>query len=136
MNDNVTICLNLQTELFGNANLEAADEYIASDFLDHEAPPGDVRGPELAKSTVRWLHSGLDDITYEAVDAFGVDDRVVLRSLMSGTHAREIFGLPPTNRRFTVQQIHIFRLADGKVAEHWANRDDLGMMRQLGAVGS
>jgi hypothetical protein len=39
---------------------------------------------------------------------------------------------PPRGRRFAVTQTHWFRMRDGKVAEHWANRDDLGMGQQLG----
>jgi predicted ester cyclase len=39
---------------------------------------------------------------------------------------------PPTGRRFAVTQSHWFRIKDGKVTEHWANRDDLGMGIQLG----
>ena len=43
-----------------------------------------------------------------------------------------LWGIAPTRERFAVQQVHWFRVAEGKVAEHWAVRDDLGMMRQLG----
>jgi hypothetical protein len=39
---------------------------------------------------------------------------------------------PPTSRRFSTTQSHWFRLRDGKVIEHWANRDDLGTALQLG----
>jgi predicted SnoaL-like aldol condensation-catalyzing enzyme len=36
--------------------------------------------------------------------------------------------------RVAAQQSHWFRVVDGKLAEHWAVRDDLGMLRQLGVV--
>ena len=50
-------------------------------------------------------------------------------------HARVDTVFPPTGRRFAVTQTHWLRLADaGQVLEHWANRDDLGMARQLGWV--
>jgi hypothetical protein len=39
---------------------------------------------------------------------------------------------PPTGRTFAMTQSHWFRLEDGLIIEHWANRDDLGMARQLG----
>jgi hypothetical protein len=41
---------------------------------------------------------------------------------------------PPTGRTFSATQSHWFRLEHGLIAEHWANRDDLGMAKQLGWV--
>jgi hypothetical protein len=41
---------------------------------------------------------------------------------------------PPTGRTFAITQSHWFRMRDGRILEHWANRDDLGMARQLGWV--
>lgn len=43
-------------------------------------------------------------------------------------------GIPATGNQVTMQTIHIFRFEDGRLAEHWVARDDLGMMRQLGVV--
>jgi len=40
----------------------------------------------------------------------------------------------PEGKRFSVEHIHIYRLAEGKIAEHWVVRDDLGMMQQIGAI--
>jgi hypothetical protein len=41
---------------------------------------------------------------------------------------------PPTNKTFAMTQSHWFRIEDGKITEHWANRDDIGMARQLGWI--
>ena len=45
-------------------------------------------------------------------------------------------GIEPTGKRVSPQQSHWFRVVDGKVAEHWAVRDDLGTLRQVGALPS
>jgi steroid delta-isomerase-like uncharacterized protein len=129
------LCIRVNQEVFGAGRLELADELLAPDFLDHEAPPDAPRGPESVKQTVRWLAAGLDDISYDVEDAFGEGDRVALRVTMHATHARDFMGRPPTGRRFSARQVHIFRVSDGRVAEHWAVRDDLGMARQLGFTG-
>ena len=42
---------------------------------------------------------------------------------------------PNHGRSFAVTQTHWFRMRDGLVIEHWANRDDLGMGLQLGWFG-
>ena len=45
-----------------------------------------------------------------------------------------LVGVQPTGKRFEVSHIHWYTLRDGKIVEHYANRDDLGMMQQLGLV--
>lgn len=49
-----------------------------------------------------------------------------------GPEARVEMVFPPKRRRFAATQTHWFRVAQGQVVEHWANRDDLGMGEQLG----
>jgi predicted ester cyclase len=43
-------------------------------------------------------------------------------------------GLPPSGKSYAVSEIHIFRLRDGRIVEHWREADTMGMMRQLGAL--
>ncbi|HEX8205383.1 MAG TPA: ester cyclase [Solirubrobacteraceae bacterium] len=132
---NREVCIRLNQEVFGQGRVELVDELVAPDFREHAAPPGTPTGPDAVRATVRFIHGGIDDISYDIEDSVVEGDSVVLRVTMHGTHAREFFGVPGTGKRFTMQQIHIFRLAGGKVTDHWATRDDLGMMRQIGALG-
>jgi predicted ester cyclase len=44
-------------------------------------------------------------------------------------------GRPPTGRTFEVTSVGIFRVAGGRLAEHWGVFDQLGMLGQLGALG-
>jgi hypothetical protein len=50
------------------------------------------------------------------------------------THQGTFLGLAPTGKHITQTSIHIFRFADGQLVEAWANRDDLGLMQQLGVI--
>jgi predicted ester cyclase len=45
-----------------------------------------------------------------------------------------LLGVQPTRGSFETQHIHMYRVLNGKIAEHYANRDDVGMMRQLGLL--
>jgi predicted ester cyclase len=45
-----------------------------------------------------------------------------------------LVGVQPTGRSFEVQHIHMYQVLDGKITEHFANRDGVGMMRQLGLL--
>ena len=132
VDDNKQVCVRINQEVFGKGRIELAEELLTPDFIEHEGPPGTPRGPEAVKRSVQWLRSGLDDISYDVEDVFGEGDRVALHVTMHATHAREFMGHAPTGKRFSAKQIHIFRMAGGQIAEHWAARDDLGMVRQLG----
>ena len=69
---------------------------------------------------------------------------MVIHCTMSGRHVNPFVAysrdgsvdeaFPPTGERFATTQTHWLRIADGKAIEHWANRDDLGMAKQLGWV--
>jgi predicted ester cyclase len=75
------------------------------------------------------LLSVFPDHRFDIEDAAAEGETVAVRGTCSGTHEGEVLGIPPTGKRFAAQQSHWLRVADGKVADHWAVRDDLGMMR-------
>jgi ketosteroid isomerase-like protein len=140
----VEVCIRAQRDLIGGGRLELADELIAPDCVDHGMEIGiprdnggqpAARGPEAIKGVSRWLRAAFPDLSYEIEDAFGAGDRVALRCTVRGTHQGEFLGHRPTGRSFAAQQIHLFRLEDGRIAEHWAGRDDVGMLHQLGVMG-
>ena len=129
---NVDIALRAQLEYYGQGRYELAEQVVTADYVDHEAPPGTPAGPDGANAVLRWLRGAFDDLSYEVHDAFGDGDRVAIRLTSRGTHTGELMGKPPTGKRFESEAIHLYRIEDGKLAEHWAKRDDLGMARQLG----
>jgi steroid delta-isomerase-like uncharacterized protein len=136
---NTELCVRANQELFGRGKLEVADEVIAEDIVNHASAPAIPaaarHGREAVKKTVEMIHRGFSDIRYEIEDAFESGDRVVLRLTMHGTHTGELFGRPPSGKSFSAQHIHVFRVEDGLIREHWAARDDMAMMRQIGALG-
>jgi steroid delta-isomerase-like uncharacterized protein len=128
--ENKRLFVQAMEEVFNRGNLDVADELVAPDFFNHEAP--DSRGPEGFKATPRWLRAAFPDLHAELHQLVAEGDLVVGRLILTGTHQGEFMGVPPTGRSFSVQHIHMYRVADGKVAEHWACRDDLGQFAQLG----
>jgi len=67
-------------------------------------------------------------------DEIAEDDKVVARVTMHGRHLGEFLGRQPTGKEFAAKQIHIWRIQEGKVIEHWSVRDDLGQALQLGLL--
>ena len=72
-----------------------------------------------------------------AVDASVAErDMVASRWMLTGTHRAEFQGVPPTGKAVTMAGIEFNRIADGKIAEHWAQFDLLAVMQQIGALPS
>ena len=114
---------------------------MAEDFVEHavapfaQTAPGRVNGPQAMRGTAEWLLAQFPDLhmTIEATIAEG--DTVAVRILSEGTNLGSINGVvPPTGKRFSARQSHWFRVADDKLVEHWATREDLPAMVQLGII--
>ena len=87
------------------------------------------------RATAEWLLAQFPDLhmTIEAMIAEG--DTVAARILSEGTNLGPLNGaVPPTGKRFMARQSHWFRVADDKLVEHWATREDLPTMLQLGII--
>jgi predicted ester cyclase len=109
-----------------------------------EPPASRGAGPAAFYATAVWLRGAFAELGFEVHEAVAQGDLVVVHNTMSGRHtgpmveyderARPSQVFPPTGRRFATTQTHWFRVRDGKVVEHWANRDDLGTALQLGWI--
>jgi predicted ester cyclase len=133
--DNKRIARGMLDELFDQGNLDAADELIHPDFVNQEAPPSNPQGPEGLKETITWLRRLWGPMRFEIHDEICEGDKIAARVTMHGHHLGEFLGKPPTGKEFATTQIHIWRIEDGKVIEHWSVRDDLGQALQLGLIG-
>jgi predicted ester cyclase len=109
------------------------EELIHAQYRDH-GPDEEGFGRDAVCESMRWVAATFGDRETEIEDLFATDDRIVARVRFAATHVGELpSGLPPTGRRFETEHIHIWRVADGQLAEHWMLRDDLGAVRQLQA---
>jgi predicted ester cyclase len=133
--ENKRVARRVLDELFDKGNLDAAEELVHPDFVNHEAPPDNPQGPEGLKETVSWLRGLWGPMRAEIEDEICEGDKVVLRVTIHGRHVGEFLGRPPTGKEYAAEQIHIYRIEDGKMIEHWSVRDDLGQALQLGLIG-
>ena len=121
-------------ELLSAGDLALAEELVTADFVNHEAPPGTPPGPEGLRRVALFLRGAFPDLRFTVDDAVAAGDRVAVRVTMQGTHRGPLQGLAPTGRHVRQTQMHFVRLVDGKGAEHWAVRDELDLLRQLGVA--
>lgn len=61
-------------------------------------------------------------------------DLVSVRGLITGTHLGPLMGIPPTGKEVRFSIFITYRVADGKIVDHWMLTDNMLMMQQIGAV--
>jgi len=121
-------------ELLNGGDLSVAEELVAPEFINHEAPAGRDRGPESMRGVATMLRTAFPDLQFTIEELVAEGDTVAGRLTMSATHEGPLMGTPPTGRFVRQDQMHFVRFRDGKAVEHWGVRDELGMMRQLGVI--
>jgi steroid delta-isomerase-like uncharacterized protein len=120
--------------LFNRGELDRVEEFVTEDFVNHEAWPGEDPGYEGFRLRLRRLRDAFPDFQMRVEDAVAEGDTVAYRATVTGTHRGDLLGMAATHRAFRVQHMHFLRMRDGRACEHWACRDDLGMLRQLGIL--
>jgi steroid delta-isomerase-like uncharacterized protein len=123
-------------EVWNGGDLALIDEIFARDFVNHTPSPGQLAGREGLKQFIASLRSASPDVHFTIDDVIAEGDRVVTRWTARGTHHGDLMGAPPTGKRITVSAIAIDRIVNGRIVEHWAVRDDLGLVQQLGLIPS
>lgn len=122
-------------EAFNRHDTEAAAGLVAEDLVNHSAIP-EAQGRTGLINIWEKLWTAFPDLTWTCEDVVAEGDRVVCRMRMRGINSGALrfsrMPLPATGRTIDGEAIHIFRVADGKIVELWAQRDEVGMLRQLG----
>ena len=117
--------------------LRSGDEAILAaafspDHLDHVSGQ---RGVEIMRVVRRWMSESFADAEYEVHGVTTDQDMAMLWFSSRARHVGSAFpqfaGRKPTGQVIVAESVHIFRIAEGKLAEHWAVRDDLGVLRQM-----
>ena len=108
------------------------DDLVAEDMVNHAAGP---QGREGLRQILRTIEADLGPIASEQHHLIGEGDLAVQHLTLHGTHRGSTMPLladmPATGRPAAWTFIHIWRVADGMLVEHWACRDDMGLVEQL-----
>jgi predicted ester cyclase len=128
----------LLEQSFNTGNFELIDQFVATGALNHDptlpAPMRDLRGPDGLKRIVTMYRAAFPDVQMTVDDVIASGDKVVLRWHSEGTHRGALAGLAPTGVYGSATGISIDRWQDGKIVEAWAEWDNMGLARQLGAA--
>src|SRR5262249_13788447 len=93
-----------------------------------------LKGLSAFTDTMRTLSRAFAGHRFETEELVADGDLVVCYGTWRGRHVEEFNGIPASGAELAVRQTHWFRLRDGKIVDHWANRDDTTMLRQLGVM--
>jgi predicted ester cyclase len=113
-------------------------------FADFYTDPVLVNGVEMSTSDLvaraRSLNAGFEDLTADILQVVSDEDSLGVASVMRGRHTGRYAGplgiVEPTGIDVEIRTLDILRLTEGKVSTVWVIADDLGLLRQLGAVSA
>ncbi len=120
-------------EVFTRWDLAAVDELLAPDYVQHDPVRPTPLDRERLKQIYPLLRAAFPDLRFAVEDLVGEEDKVAARYTFRGTHRGAFRGVAPTGGPVVGTGIAVFRLADGRIAEVWANWDQLGLLQQIGA---
>ena len=117
-------------------DLDAFAALFADDYVNHQrsaaAPPSTGAPPKTA--TVNFFAArlkGLPDLKVSIQASLAAGDKAAASFLYEGTQQGPLYGVAPTGKHLAFTSCDIFRLADGKIAEHWGMGDIAGVLAQL-----
>jgi steroid delta-isomerase-like uncharacterized protein len=110
-------------EVWDKGNVDAVDEFMATDYVDHSIPSGLPPGTEGLKQANTAYHTAFPDLKATLEDIFAEGEMVAFRWSVSGTHLGDWLGVPPTGNHVTATGIAVLRVAGGKVVEGWTSTD-------------
>jgi len=119
--ENKAIIYRYMEEIWNKENLDALDEFYAIDI-------------ERMRQNFAMIHSALANIHVTIDDMVAEEDKVVMRVTVSGIHKGEFMGIPPTGKEFSIMEIRIYRIADGKIVQNWGLLDETSLRQQLGVT--
>ena len=107
-------------------------EIVSADFFDHVS--GQV-GPAIWSVVSQWSVASFADVEVEIHEIMTREDRVLVWFTATARHIGDGFprlkGLPVTGTRVSWEQVHLFRVADERLVEHWAVRDDYALVEAI-----
>ena len=122
------------TRIFKNEhNVAGINHLFAADFQHHFKPPipAGLAGFQAVGS---MMNTAFPDVVVTEEDLIAGDDKVVERSSAVATHRAPMMGEKPTNKQVRWTEIHIYRLRDGKIIEHWVEWAMMDLLKQIGAL--
>lgn len=119
---------------FDDRAIDRALDLLAPNFVAHLAGMPQPLEAEGFKQFGLSFYTAFGEGQHRFDEIVAAGDRVVTCGTFTATHLAYFQGLPPTGRQISLAVMHIDRVENGKIVEHWGQGDALGLMQQLGVV--
>jgi len=118
-------------------DIDGAVALVSENLINHAAVP-EAQGADGLRRILGKVLRAFPDQRMTCDDVIAEGDRVMCRVTMKGTNTGPLefvrWPLPATGKAVTSTAIHVFRIDQGKIVEHWGAMDTLAMLRQLGVT--
>ena len=121
--------------VFSGGDMRVFDELFAEDYVNHNMPVPGIPGTKAGfRHLVQATRQAFPDVKVHIGHIVSEGDLVVFHDKVTATSSGDFLGVPATGQNVDWTEIHFLRVRDGQIIEHWTNFDQLGILRQLGAV--
>ncbi|KPL90528.1 ester cyclase [Herpetosiphon geysericola] len=115
-------------QCWNQKNLNRSEQLLSPDYVDHAYQPANQAG---LIAILEQLSRSFPDHQQQILQTVAEADRVVVQLRFRATHLGEFRGIAPTGQTVDVAVYRMYRLAQGRIAEHWALFDTAGLFQQL-----
>jgi steroid delta-isomerase-like uncharacterized protein len=133
VSENIVLMRRWFKEVWNEGRIQTIYDLLAENAVGvgQDQPGVEVHGPADFEAFFKRIHGAFPDMKITLEDAFGADDKVVVRWSAVMTHTEDHIGIPATNKKAKISGITIARIENGKIIQGWDNWDQLGLMQQL-----
>ena len=119
---------------FDRQDIELGRKLMSADIIARGLDTNPLKGYDAVMQYGAMMFAAFPDGCHVLDEVIAEGDRVVTRGIFQGTHQGELMGIAPTGKQVTFSVIHIDRLENGKIVEHWGQGDVRELMQQVGIV--
>ena len=121
-------------EAVNTENYDSFKELVAVNSIDHDPAPGQGSGPEGYVKFFKMLRKAFPDMKLTVEQISADEETVSFAYRVTGTHGGDFMGIPASDNLINVRGMQISKFKDGKMIERWGSSDELGILKQIGAI--
>lgn len=121
-------------EAVSTGNFDLFDQVVSPDCVDHDPAPGQVAGPAGYRMFFGGMRAAFPDMQVALETAVQDEDTIAFAYTLTGTHTGPLQGIPASGKKIKIRGLQISKFKEGKMTERWGSSDELGLLKQIGAI--